>query len=100
MKTPGSLPAFKLSSRCCRRGALIRDIRARGLSRVDGELIPGVAVFAAPVFGVDQRLLLVLTVLGHRGHFDTRWSGPVAMRLRKTARDLSLRLGASFAIEE
>lgn len=80
--------------------ALVRDIRARGLSRVDGELIPGVAAFAAPVFGVDRRLMLVLTVLGHGGHFDTRWGGPVATRLRETARQLSLRLGASSTIEE
>lgn len=80
--------------------ALISDIRARGLSRVDGELIPGVAAFAAPVFGVDQRLLLVLTVLGHGGHFDSRWSGAVATRLRETAQRLSIRLGAASAVEE
>ncbi len=74
--------------------ALVRDIRRRGLARVDGDLIPGVAAFAAPVFGAGGRLALVLTVLGHGGHFDVRWNGRVAQRLRAEARALSLRLGA------
>ncbi|HUF20217.1 MAG TPA: IclR family transcriptional regulator [Burkholderiales bacterium] len=76
------------------------DIRTRGVSRVDGELIPGVAAFSAPVFDANGRLALALTVLGHAGHFDTRWSGSVAGPLTAAAHALSLRLGSGSGSRE
>ncbi|MGH8630964.1 MAG: IclR family transcriptional regulator domain-containing protein, partial [Burkholderiales bacterium] len=75
-------------------GVLLAAIRRRGMSRVDGELIPGVAALSVPVFDHSQRLALVLTALGHAGHFDSRWTGPVAGALRAAAGRLSARLGA------
>ena len=59
-------------------------IRKRGLSRIDGTLIPGVAAFSAPVFGPDGRMVLALTALGHAGAFDTRWTGRIASALRRS----------------
>jgi DNA-binding IclR family transcriptional regulator len=73
---------------------LLATIRKRGLSRIDGTLIPGVAAFSAPVFGPDARMVLALTVLGHAGAFDTRWTGRVASALCRSAANLSKRLGA------
>lgn len=74
--------------------ALLAGIRRRGMSRVDGDLIPGVAALSAPVFDHSRRLALALTALGHAGHFDSRWTGPVASTLRAAAVRLSARLGA------
>jgi len=73
---------------------LLAMIRKRGLSRIDGTLIPGVAAFSAPVFGPDGRMVLALTALGHAGAFDTRWTGRIASALRQSAANLSKRLGA------
>ncbi len=74
---------------------LFAEIRRRRMSRVHGDLIPGVAALSVPVFDSSARLSLVITALGHAGHFDSRWSGPVACALRAAASRLSQRLGAS-----
>lgn len=79
---------------------LARAVRTRGLSRVNGDLIPGVTAFSAPVFDANGRLALALTVLGHAGHFDTRWNGRAASPLRAAAAALSTRLGAGGAAGE
>ena len=73
--------------------ALFAEVRKRGLSRVEGGLIPGVAAFSAPVFDHEGRLALALTALGHAGVFDSTWSSPVAAALRDAATELSRRLG-------
>ena len=73
--------------------AVLAAVRRRGMSRVDGELIPGVAALSAPVFDHSRRLALALTALGHAGHFDSRWTGTVADALRAAAARLSARLG-------
>lgn len=75
--------------------ALFAEVRKRGLSRVEGGLIPGVAAFSAPVFDHEGRLALALTALGHAGVFDSAWSSPVAAALRAAAADLSRRLGST-----
>lgn len=72
---------------------LCDGVRKRGLSRVEGGLIPGVAAFSAPVFDHEGRLALALTALGHAGVFDSTWSSPVAAALREAAAGLSRRLG-------
>jgi DNA-binding IclR family transcriptional regulator len=73
---------------------MLAQVRRRGLSRVEGELIPGVAALSIPVFDHAGRLSLALTALGHAGHFDSRWGGVVAAALRAAAAGLSRRLGA------
>jgi DNA-binding IclR family transcriptional regulator len=73
--------------------AMRAEVRKRGLSRVEGELIPGVSAFGAPVFDHEGKLVLVLTALGHAGVFNAAWSSPIAAALKEAAGALSQRLG-------
>ena len=73
--------------------ALLKQIRARGLSRVDGDLLRGVAGVAAPVFGIDKEIVAVLALVGNQGSIDITWNGPIAKAVRQAADDLSRRLG-------
>jgi DNA-binding IclR family transcriptional regulator len=73
--------------------ALITEVRARGLSRVQGEMLPGVAALGAPVFNHQGEVAAVLTVLGPQAAFDATWDGRISRSLRAEARDFSRRLG-------
>lgn len=77
--------------------ARLAEIRARGLSRVEGDLLSGVAAFAAPVFGRDGTIVAVIAALGLQGTFDTGWDGRYAKAVKTTAERLSARLGAAPA---
>jgi len=72
----------------------LQEVRERGLSRSQGEVIPGVNAMAAPVFNHAGDLVLALTAIGPAGVFDIDWDGAVAQAMRATAREASLRLGA------
>jgi DNA-binding IclR family transcriptional regulator len=74
--------------------ALAAEVRRHGLGRVDGDLLPGVAALAAPVFDHTGKVALVLTALGPHGVFDGRVDGIVATALRAVASAASARLGA------
>ena len=71
----------------------LEEIRARGLSRVQGDLLRGVASVAAPVFGHGGGIVAVIAALGPQGGFDVAWDGPIASAVRRAARELSTRLG-------
>ena len=73
--------------------ALLQQIRARGLSRADGDLMPGVAGLAAPVFGIDKKIVAVLALVGIQGTMDITWDGRMAKAVRGAADALSRRLG-------
>jgi DNA-binding IclR family transcriptional regulator len=73
--------------------ALLEDIRSRGLSRVEGELLRGVGGIAAPVFGIAGTIVAALTLVGIQGTIDVRWNGAVARALKQAADRLSRRLG-------
>lgn len=73
--------------------SLAADVRERGLARVQGQMLPGVAALSAPVFQHDGSLQAVLTVLGPEPAFDVAWSGANAVALTASARALSARLG-------
>lgn len=73
--------------------ALLKDIRARGLSSVEGDLLRGVSGIAAPVFGLDGRIVAALTVVGIQGTIDVNWNGPMAKAVRQATGRLSRRLG-------
>ena len=73
--------------------ALLKEIRARGLSRVEGDLQPGVASMCAPVFGIGGTIVAALSVVGIQGAIDVSWNGVIAKTLRQAAEDLSQRLG-------
>ncbi len=71
------------------------EVRKRGITRVSGPRRPFQASLAAPVFGRDGKLELTITLIGVRGSFDVSYSGEAARILKRTARDLSRRLGAN-----
>src|SRR2546430_2433433 len=48
----------------------LEEIRARGLSRVQGDLLRGVASVAAPVFGHGGGIVAVIAALGPPGGFN------------------------------
>ena len=74
---------------------LLAEVRRRGLGRVEGDLLPGVAALGAPVFDHTGGLVAVLTLLGAEGSFDADPAGALAGALRAAARALSARLGYS-----
>jgi DNA-binding IclR family transcriptional regulator len=71
----------------------LQEIRSRGLSRVQGDLLRGVASVAAPVFGHDGAIVAVIAALGPQGAFDVAWDGRIATAVKRAARGLSARLG-------
>ncbi len=73
---------------------LTAKVRKRGLARTIGLRTAIHANFAAPVFGHDGKLELVITLIGVRGTFDTSYSGLPAKQLVATAKALSRKLGA------
>jgi DNA-binding IclR family transcriptional regulator len=73
--------------------ALAREVRARGLGRVEGELLQGVAVLAAPVFDIEGGIVAVLAALGRQAAFDAAWDGRVAKPLKAAAARISCELG-------
>jgi DNA-binding IclR family transcriptional regulator len=77
--------------------ALRAEVRRRGLGRGIGEETPSIAVLAAPVFGANGRLALSLGIISAIGGFDTSYNGAPAAALKRTASDLSRRLGFSNA---
>ena len=77
--------------------ARLAEIRARGLSRVEGDLLSGVAAFAAPVFDRNGVIVAVLAALGLQGAFNTGWDGPYAKAVKAAAMRLSARLGCAGA---
>lgn len=71
----------------------LAETREHGMSRVDGDLLPGVSAFAAPVFDAGGETVAVIAVLGRQSEFDSGWDGVNARALRETAARLSRRLG-------
>ena len=72
----------------------LAQVRAEGLSRSEGEVIPGVNAMAAPVFDHTGAIVLSLTAIGPAAVFDTAASGALAQALRDCAQQASQRLGA------
>ena len=74
--------------------ARLHTVRQHGLSRSEGEVVPGVNAMAAPVFDHTGAIVLALTAIGPAALFDTRWDGAVARALKEGAAQVSQRLGA------
>ena len=72
----------------------LAEVRAQGLSRSVGEVVPGVNAMAAPVFDHSGALALAITAIGPAEVFDARWDGALARALRACAGQASKRLGA------
>ncbi len=73
--------------------ARLEEIRAHGLSRVEGDLLRGVASVAAPVFNHTGAIVAVIAALGPQGAFDVAWDGRNAFAVKQAATQLSARLG-------
>jgi len=73
--------------------ARLEEIRAHGLSRVEGDLLRGVASVAAPVFNHSGTIVAVIAALGPQGAFDVAWDGAHARAVKAAAARLSARLG-------
>ena len=89
MPTPPPVPSWRDFE------TQLLEVRAHGLSRSVGEVLPGVNAMAAPVFDHTGAIVLALTAIGPAAVFDTRWDGPIAQALRESAAQVSQGLGWS-----
>lgn len=83
------LPSWRLFE------AQLREVRAKGLSRSEGEILPGVNAMAAPAFDHTGAIALALVAIGPAAVLDTKWNGEVARALKACADRVSQRLGAT-----
>lgn len=74
-------------------GAILADVRRRGMARTIGELNSGISALSAPVFDYKGLIVASMTVLGVRESFDPEWEGANAVALRRAARRFSTDLG-------
>jgi len=74
-------------------GRLLAAVRARGLSRIAGDMTPGISALAAPVFDNRGYPATVVTAIGPLGAFDSNWNGPVAHAVKRHTAELSRKLG-------
>ena len=89
-------PLLKLkTSERKRYAARLKEIRAHGLSRVEGDLLHGVASVAAPVFRHDGAIVAVIASLGPQAAFNVAWDGAIARATKAAAKRLSARLGVA-----
>jgi len=77
--------------------AQLHEVRAHGLSRSEGEILPGVSAMSAPAFDHAGTIVLAVTAIGPSAIFDTRWDGELARALKGCADQVSQRLGAKPA---
>jgi len=88
MPVPPPLPAWKDFE------VQLATVRERGLSRSEGEIVPGVNAMSAPAFDHTGAIALAVTAIGPAAILDTAWDGPIARALRECADAISQRLGA------
>jgi DNA-binding IclR family transcriptional regulator len=73
---------------------MLREVRAHGLSRSEGETLPGVNAMAVPVFDHLGEVAAAITAIGPAGIFDLAWNGQIARELQACAQRVARRLGA------
>jgi DNA-binding IclR family transcriptional regulator len=73
----------------------LREVRDHGLSRSDGETLPGVNAMAVPVFDHGGDIAAAITAIGPAGVFDLAWDGQIARELKACAQRVARRLGAT-----
>ena len=71
--------------------AEIAQCQTRGFAQDAGEIIPGINVVSAPVFGVGERILGILTVIGTYEGAKIQEYGPL---VASAAKQISHKLGA------
>jgi DNA-binding IclR family transcriptional regulator len=73
--------------------AQLDEVRARGMSRSEGEVVGGINAMAAPVFDGSGRIVLALVAIGATGSFSTEWDGVIGFALKAYALNVSEQLG-------
>jgi DNA-binding IclR family transcriptional regulator len=73
----------------------LAKVRERGLARAEGNPIPGINAFSAPVFDHVAHVTLALTILGASAEFDVSWNSALAKSCADSAERISARLGAN-----
>jgi DNA-binding IclR family transcriptional regulator len=77
--------------------AQLARVRELGLAMAVDASVPGISAMAAPVFDVNDHIVMSLTAIGPSAIFDVRAEGAVARVLRHSAGELSRQLGAGLA---
>ena len=72
---------------------LLEQVRARGLSRIAGDITPGISALGAPVFDNRGHPATVISAIGPSGAFDSNWNGPIANAMKRHTAELSRKLG-------
>ena len=80
--------------------ALLARVRDEGLAVItdDDYFAQGVEAAAAPVFNFKNEITLAIAIVGVEGSMDLSPEGPTLTALRRTAHELSQRLGATLAL--
>ncbi len=73
---------------------LLQEVRRHGLSRSEGETLPGVNAMAVPIFDHSGEIAAAVTAIGPAGIFDIGWQGSIARELRACAQRAARKLGA------
>jgi DNA-binding IclR family transcriptional regulator len=73
--------------------SLLAETRRIGLAHVNGDLVQGVSALAAPIFDQKGRISAVIGALGRTEELDVSFDGRVADALKRTADEISRRLG-------
>ncbi|MDP3841130.1 MAG: IclR family transcriptional regulator [Oxalobacteraceae bacterium] len=77
---------------------MLENVRAEGVAAISGNyMVKGVEAVAAPVFNFKNEITMALVVVGVEGMINMNPSSPVIAELRRSAKELSLRLGATRA---
>ncbi len=71
----------------------LAKVRERGLARAEGNPVPGINAFSAPVFDHTASVVIALTILGSSADFDASWSSSLAAICSEKAGLMSMRLG-------
>ncbi len=71
------------------------EFSAHGVTRAVGRPIPSVNAFSAPAYDHDNKVALVVTIMGHEDSFSGDWNSTMAAAVLDAARTISIRLGAN-----
>lgn len=75
--------------------AELREVRQHGMSRSEGETVPGVNAMAIPVFDHSGSVAAAITAIGPAAIFDIGWHGAIAQELQACAQRVARELGAA-----
>ena len=75
---------------------MLEKIRADGVASISGQyMVKGVEAAAAPVFNFKNEITMTVVVVGVEGMIDLNQNSQVLAELKRSARELSARLGAT-----